>query len=479
VPTDIPSRIAARLYAYARTPNAQLSPSPVSGHEAMPAELRLLFDRAFDGPGAGRPSPLEWGAALKPYAQRASLKLVGCKQDPEHQHFAGLPCAACNRDALISKTASKRGQPIPTAAPAAAVGGGGQVRTGFGRKTLKPNFPAGFPRPGTASRPPQVPRNLPPMRSTPIPYPAWANTGTRRWLFAQYWNATPEQIVKFIVFMVFIGFIVVMNLVRMVGDMAAHLSGSDQYVPPPAQSVAPPPAPPPAESGPAQVLGPIASPIDSPTFTGPPDAAMIASTQKAVDAVALGNSANDRQQVDTAMSELVRNAPRPTSVGRRIDNQQRFRGFLQGALPASNEQRREDMLKLAAYLHNDPFDAEAACEWSWLATLSYDREAALNGFLRAIWADPQASCGWLGYGSLINDTPTSFGALVMAERLQEGGPQDYEHRDQLVESTLVPDNTRAQRWRIMDARARVRAAELRGTAVPREIELRAQQLLPQ
>jgi DNA-binding helix-hairpin-helix protein with protein kinase domain len=59
VPTDIPSRIAARLYAYARTPNAQLSPSPVSGHEAMPAELRLLFDRAFDGPGAGRPSPLE------------------------------------------------------------------------------------------------------------------------------------------------------------------------------------------------------------------------------------------------------------------------------------------------------------------------------------------------------------------------------------------------------------------------------------
>jgi eukaryotic-like serine/threonine-protein kinase len=103
VPTDIPGRIRSRAYAYGIKSNALISPSMVSGHAAIATPLRHLFDRAFDGKGNSRPSALEWADVLKPYAQKSAGHLLPCQKNKEHQHFAGLPCPACQRDTLLKK----------------------------------------------------------------------------------------------------------------------------------------------------------------------------------------------------------------------------------------------------------------------------------------------------------------------------------------------------------------------------------------
>ena len=81
VPTDIPSRIAGRWYAHGLRPNRALQPVPSSGHATMPAEIRQLFDRAFESAGSTRPSADEWATVLKGYAQRSAGKLKVCARN--------------------------------------------------------------------------------------------------------------------------------------------------------------------------------------------------------------------------------------------------------------------------------------------------------------------------------------------------------------------------------------------------------------
>lgn len=103
LPSDLPGRIAAQLYAYGRSGNPRILPSPVSGHEAFPQPLREMFDRAFATRAAQRPSASEWADLLQGYARRSAGQLVACSKDKAHQHFAGMPCAACRRKALLTK----------------------------------------------------------------------------------------------------------------------------------------------------------------------------------------------------------------------------------------------------------------------------------------------------------------------------------------------------------------------------------------
>ncbi|HEL7629453.1 TPA: hypothetical protein UL921_001239 [Stenotrophomonas maltophilia] len=105
VPNDLPGRIAARLYPYGRRGISRLLPAPVSGHEMFPPALRDLFDRAFSAQPQRRPSAQEWSSLLMGYAQRSGGQLVACSQDASHQHFAGLPCAACARAGLVARSA--------------------------------------------------------------------------------------------------------------------------------------------------------------------------------------------------------------------------------------------------------------------------------------------------------------------------------------------------------------------------------------
>lgn len=103
VATDIPGRIRDGCYAYGIKRHKQLAPNATSGHALMPPELRAMFDRAFSpSPKPQRPSAADWAQLLRGYAQRSGGKLVVCTANPEHQHFAGLGCAACARDKVIA-----------------------------------------------------------------------------------------------------------------------------------------------------------------------------------------------------------------------------------------------------------------------------------------------------------------------------------------------------------------------------------------
>lgn len=101
VPDDLPGRIAAGCYAYGTETAKNILPVPASTHHLLPGELRKLFDRAFTGSPARRPSADEWAQILRPYALRSTQKIVLCKQ--QHQHFAGMPCLVCAREKQVAE----------------------------------------------------------------------------------------------------------------------------------------------------------------------------------------------------------------------------------------------------------------------------------------------------------------------------------------------------------------------------------------
>ena len=98
VPNDLPGRIAGQYYAYGMRSHKSINPVPTSGHRYLPQDIRELFDKAFSGLPASRPSAAEWAKCLRQYAVRSQKKMVICTKNAEHQHFAGLDCAACERE---------------------------------------------------------------------------------------------------------------------------------------------------------------------------------------------------------------------------------------------------------------------------------------------------------------------------------------------------------------------------------------------
>ena len=104
IPAAISDRIHDQLYAYGVQPNANLLPMPASAHEALPADIRTLFDRAFGRVHAYRPSALEWVGALARYANQTTGLLEPCSAG--HLCFKGMPCGKCQRD-LFKQAAVK------------------------------------------------------------------------------------------------------------------------------------------------------------------------------------------------------------------------------------------------------------------------------------------------------------------------------------------------------------------------------------
>ena len=106
VPTDIPGRIRDGYYAYGLKRHKGIAPNVTSGHGLMPPEVRALFDRAFGKQGGARPSATDWAQLLRGLALRhadpAQNGIVVCDINAEHQHFAGLGCAACAREKAIA-----------------------------------------------------------------------------------------------------------------------------------------------------------------------------------------------------------------------------------------------------------------------------------------------------------------------------------------------------------------------------------------
>ena len=98
---DDDARVAAGYYPYGLHPNPAINPLPRSVHDCLPVSLREMFDRAFRE-GKERPTAREWEEVLRGLREKA--KYVTCKEypnDPEHIHFAGLPCCRCERDRRI------------------------------------------------------------------------------------------------------------------------------------------------------------------------------------------------------------------------------------------------------------------------------------------------------------------------------------------------------------------------------------------
>ena len=98
-PAELAGRIQQRLYPYGKLAHRSVRQVPASVHEALPDDLRDLFDRAFTSSGPGRPSPHEWVATLAGYATSESGRMSPCGNG--HLRFAGRPCPQCMRDALI------------------------------------------------------------------------------------------------------------------------------------------------------------------------------------------------------------------------------------------------------------------------------------------------------------------------------------------------------------------------------------------
>jgi DNA-binding helix-hairpin-helix protein with protein kinase domain len=195
VPTDIPARIAGRWYAYGLKSNPALLPNLTSGHAAMPHELRVLFDRAFDeqvsrGGGGTRPSADEWSDLLRGYAQRAEGKLVACQRNDAHQHFAGRDCAACARSRTLADARAAEARrpprtrlvtrPSPLAVALAMQAGKPATPAPSGTSSIPPHVLAkinqAWARQAQAAPPPAA--NVP---ATPLPPPAAAPRRPANW----------------------------------------------------------------------------------------------------------------------------------------------------------------------------------------------------------------------------------------------------------------------------------------------------------
>jgi hypothetical protein len=454
VPTDIPSRIAGRFYAYGQAPHPRLQPNPSSGHAAMPAELRTLFDRAFAGPPAARPSGLEWAALLRNYAQRSQQRLANCSRDDAHQHFTGLACAACARDGLIADTRKRnrsagRAQPTPVHPTA---GGATKPTTTGGRRVYgfaNPNAAASMPTPTIYNYP------FPPR--VPVPAPAQSKV---------------SNVLAFLAGIVFFTFTVVRGCANI----------EPPAPPPPPVTHRPFPVYPPAQA--TDALDPQVEAI--PSLQSPPgsDIGQLPAsagadewrhTQQYVRQVGEALADRDLDSGDDALKSLARqslaHAQVPANRGD-ADARIRFLEFMPKALHAgstgksASDVRAQWRRDLLAQIQAQPYDAELANEWAWLALLDGNPLEAQQGFLRAIWAQPQQPQGWYGLGVALDSDRVRYGLLTRFEDLRAAGDPETEALLDFTREAMRISHRDHRRFRILHARALRNSLERRGQPVP-------------
>ena len=140
-PTAIQDRIFAGLYAYGRRPSTRVAPARASIHESLEDSTRSLFDRAFTGHPAARPTAREWNDHLRKLI--TGKVFTRCTVRPnEHGHFS-KGCGLCTLDQQRARQAATSAAPQQM---------GGHV---FG------------PRPASPPPPP-----VPPWSPQPAPQPA-------------------------------------------------------------------------------------------------------------------------------------------------------------------------------------------------------------------------------------------------------------------------------------------------------------------
>jgi tetratricopeptide (TPR) repeat protein len=364
-PDDIPARIARNGYAYGAIPHPDLKPSPDSGHQAMPSELRSLFDRAFAGPAGGRPAAQEWATWLQFFAIPSNNCVVVCEVNAGHHHFADLPCAACAREPLPPATQDET-----------------EIRPKIDRADFLTAIAPPFAQPEHAFPPA---RQFPPATKPEQPAPIWA---------ALRKLSSFEKVALLATLIVAVWF----GVSFLVAPKADSQSAADS-VPKPA--VAP------------------AAPATDPYLAG--NAALEqseAETDGYVKAAALAITTLDRPEWQRAITNLHTDAPaHPPAPPSAF--QATFTDFSAGLSKNHFDERtRLGLLKnLRDALKQNPLDDESAYELGWLSLVGGQRDEAKNFFLHAIWVNPDRANAWYGLGVIAADDNQKTGALATAEML--------------------------------------------------------------
>ena len=375
VPTDIPARIRVWLYAYGRQPHPQLAPSPVSAHEAMPRELRDLFDRAFAS--TDRPSAAAWADALSVYARRDSGRIVVCSKNHGHQHFAGQPCGECARERVLAASRRHAGARRKKRERRQQ-----KVRQRVRQRTAAQARVAGNTARATGRRRPARPAS----RSGQAASAAAAGDNIR----------------------LFVVSVVVVTLVLMGAVSIRGCSTSD----------------PSSRRTKANATAPVQqeAPSEPPTTlrqarASVPDESEL---EADIDATVAAVNSDDPERFRARLETLARRTlqhPRP-----RRSSVREYRDLMIGAarLPQADRRPGEtmDRLKtriegLKSIVDDDPYAAMAAAEaGKWLLLLG-ERESAQHYYRQAIWADPTVADAWYGLGvTCINDDPDRTVALM-------------------------------------------------------------------
>lgn len=111
-------KVREGLYPHGLTPNPGIRPIRLSMHRCFDDRTRALFDRAFAGAPAERPSPGEWTRHFSAILQNKGLEKCSVRpDDANHIRFAGQACAACALAAAARRPAKPKRARVATAVP--------------------------------------------------------------------------------------------------------------------------------------------------------------------------------------------------------------------------------------------------------------------------------------------------------------------------------------------------------------------------
>jgi len=457
VPTDIPGRIAGRYYAYGLKPHKAITPSMVSGHETISARLRHLFDRAFESHGKSRPSASEWADALKNYAQKSTGKLVVCKTDREHQHFAESDCAACVRDALLKKARQAVRSPADVRKRPTL-----QKATANMRSLRRPRVPT--PTPGRKRPIIITPKSLTIGKSTPYPFKKYVPIYTppqnvfSRPISWKTFYGVPLAIV--------FGLIFLMGRVHSCsalngGDNESRRIAADQA----AYQIA-------AEEWRRNNLKKVVED----QFVAAPDLAETGRlANEAANAIAVG----DIESGNAALAILISVAkehrpPLPSSADRHNQVMAEYLSSRDMSPEAIDKRQKNLVEQYSNILSLDPLAAQTSEELAWIYVMNRETPGARNWFLQTLWAQPENASAWYGIGvtEMNSGNDSAVGMFAIAEIFLNQEPADTASRLKKNQERSV--DARSIQSRIEYLQYRLSPAEKKQFTV---LRVRAQQLV--
>lgn len=433
VPTDIPGRIAGHWYSYGLQRNSGIAPNPGSGHEAMPRELRAMFDRAFGRHAALRPSAAEWSALLRDYATRSQQRLVVCDKRDAHQHFAGHACAACARESLIAGArAQQRAKPrharrTPAVSPRTTA----RHRTGA-------RVPTGAHHPAPAR--PSAPRTF------------WSALGA--W-FLNLGLGSQLRIIGVGIFLL------IWSINWISGQLQPRKAAAARAVP---EEVAPSRAidePPPIAS-PAAPDGQTANPTSS------------GSSPSFDESAREVGKAGDLGKLNDAVNALWNSS---TTANRATDWSREQQASATARYLAAPEDRAGNRIARAVFertladiVDRDPYADPALFELAWMRFLDGDRQSARNGFERTLRINPVNPEAWYGLGVTANNDAETIGALAIAEALTQNSADAEAISRRFQLPSVAQAGIDVHRHSILRARARRLSLKYRREPVPQDVE---------